>query len=49
MKTLGSNFDPTALAQYDQSLAAQFYDADSQCVNIYGNSSYICRVRKKST
>ncbi|CAG2242522.1 unnamed protein product [Mytilus edulis] len=43
MKTLGSNFDPTALAPYDQSLAGQVYDADAQCVQIYGNSSYMCR------
>ncbi|CAC5377811.1 unnamed protein product [Mytilus coruscus] len=43
MKTLGSNFDPTALAPYDQSLAGQVYDADAQCVNIYGDGSNMCR------
>ncbi|CAC5419010.1 unnamed protein product [Mytilus coruscus] len=43
MKTLGANFDPTALAPYNQSLAGQLYDADAQCIHIYGNSSYMCR------
>ncbi|XP_076088154.1 A disintegrin and metalloproteinase with thrombospondin motifs 7-like [Mytilus galloprovincialis] len=43
MKTLGANFDPTALAPYNQSLAGQIYDADAQCGHIYGTSSYMCR------
>ncbi|XP_063411672.1 A disintegrin and metalloproteinase with thrombospondin motifs 7-like isoform X1 [Mytilus trossulus] len=43
MKTLGANFDPTALAPYNQSLAGQYYDADAQCSHIYGTSSYMCR------
>lgn len=46
MKTLGSNFDPTALAPYDQSLAGQVYNTDAQCAHIYGNSSYMSRVSK---
>lgn len=45
MKTLGANFDPTALAPYNQSLAGQIYDADAQCGHIIGTSSYMCRVR----
>ncbi|OPL33598.1 hypothetical protein AM593_07789, partial [Mytilus galloprovincialis] len=47
MKTLGANFDPTALAPYNQSLAGQFYDADAQCVHIFGTSSYMCRGQYK--
>ncbi|CAC5377814.1 unnamed protein product [Mytilus coruscus] len=43
MKTLGSSFDPTALAPYDQSLAGQVYNADTQCEHIYGNNSYMSR------
>ncbi|XP_052080095.1 serine-rich adhesin for platelets-like [Mytilus californianus] len=43
LKTLGSNFDPTALAPYDQSLAGLVNDADAQCVHIYGNNSYMSR------
>ncbi|XP_076089309.1 uncharacterized protein LOC143059659 [Mytilus galloprovincialis] len=43
MKTLGSNFDPTALTPYDQSLAGQVYDADAQCSHIYGDGSNMCR------
>lgn len=46
MKTLGSNFDPTALAPYDQSLAGQVYDADAQCSHIYGDGSNMCRVSR---
>lgn len=44
MKTLGSSFDPTALAPYDQNLPGLLYDADAQCVQMYGNESYFCRV-----
>ncbi|CAG2242521.1 unnamed protein product [Mytilus edulis] len=43
LKTLGSNFDPTALAPYDAVLAGQVYDADAQCVQINGIGSYMCR------
>ncbi|VDI01264.1 Hypothetical predicted protein [Mytilus galloprovincialis] len=43
MKTLGANFDPTALTPYNQSLAGQFNDADALCVHIFGTSSYMCR------
>ncbi|XP_052080096.1 uncharacterized protein LOC127718169 [Mytilus californianus] len=43
MKSLGSNFDPTALAPYDQSLAGQVYDADAQCALINRNGSNMCR------
>ncbi|XP_076088306.1 uncharacterized protein LOC143058741 [Mytilus galloprovincialis] len=43
MKTLSPSFDPTAQSPYDQFLAGQVYNADSQCVQLHGDGSYLCR------
>ncbi|CAC5368292.1 unnamed protein product [Mytilus coruscus] len=43
MKTLSPSFDPTAQSPYDQFLAGQIYNADSQCVQMHGDGSYLCR------
>ncbi|XP_052079842.1 uncharacterized protein LOC127718000 [Mytilus californianus] len=43
MKTLSTSFDPTAQSPYDQFLAGQVYNADSQCVQLHGDGSYLCR------
>lgn len=48
MKTLSPSFDPTAQSPYDQFLAGQVYNADSQCVQLHGDGSYLCRVNKNT-
>ncbi|XP_063411401.1 A disintegrin and metalloproteinase with thrombospondin motifs 16-like [Mytilus trossulus] len=48
MKTLSPSFDPTAQSPYDQFLAGQVYNADSQCVQLHGDGSYLCREQYNS-
>ncbi|XP_076088246.1 uncharacterized protein LOC143058668 [Mytilus galloprovincialis] len=43
LKTLSPSFDPTAKSLYDQFRAGQVYNADSQCVQLHGDGSYLCR------